>query len=446
MPKKVTQLSEVSIKRLRHKVDKYGKPSKTIHAVGGVAGLYLQCTPPAGSLDVGARSWIFRVMVGNKRRSIGLGGYPDVPTKNAREMARAIKNEIANGIDPIADGKERKAHILEKQAGEVTFKEIALKYITKRSSEYKTSKQTQRLISSFERLVYPYIGLMLIKDIERHHLIRMLENYYSDIPDTSIRVVGHIEKVFQLAIIEGIRTTHNPAKWTGNLSQIFPSKNKIAPIKHHEYLPWQKLPKFMKALDTLDKPIGAKPEASCLAFIIYTVARPSEGRLVEWKDIDLANKVWTVRPSAIKGDDRRKSHREWQVHLTPEAIKVLKSQPSYSRKAGLVFQTLANKAIPDGYFGTKINKPLGYEGDTHGFRTTHKTWCQVHGVVDEVSELALKHTQSDATRAAYARDQLFDARKKILTIYSKFAATGDSNMGEVVSIQKRRGQDNGYDL
>ena len=38
------------------------------HAVGGVAGLYLYVN------DACARSWVLRVMVGDKRRHIGLGG------------------------------------------------------------------------------------------------------------------------------------------------------------------------------------------------------------------------------------------------------------------------------------------------------------------------------------------------------------------------------------
>ena len=45
---------------------------------------------------------------------------------------------------------------------------------------------------------------------------------------------------------------------------------------------------------------------------------------------------------------------------------------------------------------------------------------------DEVSELALKHTDTDSTRAAYARSQLFDERKKVLAAYSKYAITGQS--------------------
>ena len=94
MPKVVKELSELSIKRLRHRIGTgeknpklKGKPIKAMHAVGGVIGLYLQCLPPKGSEQTGARQWIFRATVGKKIRNIGLGSYPSLPTKSAREAA-----------------------------------------------------------------------------------------------------------------------------------------------------------------------------------------------------------------------------------------------------------------------------------------------------------------------------------------------------------------------
>jgi hypothetical protein len=51
----------------------------------------------------------------------------------------------------------------------------------------------------------------------------------------------------------------------------------------------------------------------------------------------------------------------------------------------------------------------------------------------------MKHTNNDATRAAYARSQLFDERKKVLTEYSKWAMKGDSGQSsKVVPLTKRR--------
>ena len=56
-----------------------------MHAVGGVPGLYLQCLPPIDSETKGSKQWLYRAMIGGKLRWIGLGGYPAIPAKNARE-------------------------------------------------------------------------------------------------------------------------------------------------------------------------------------------------------------------------------------------------------------------------------------------------------------------------------------------------------------------------
>ena len=193
----------------------------------------------------------------------------------------------------------------------------------------------------------------------------------------------------------------------------------------------------MPALDNYNKPKKSKPEAACLAFIIHTVSRPSEVRLMMWSDVDLKTKVWTIKPSGVKGDDKLKSGKEWLIPLTTPAIKILKAQPSYKRQSGRIFSKVDGDEIPDSYFGSNINSELGFEGDTYGFRTTFKTWCQEHGIVDEVSELAMKHTDRDSTRAAYARSQLFDARKTLMFDYSKYATTGKSiSSSNVIPIRK----------
>ena len=122
MPKRPVELSEISIRRLRHTVatgekniNLAGKPYKAMHAVGGVSGLYLQCLPPKEPEKIGPRSWLYRATIGKKIRSIGLGRYPDVPTKKAREAARALQEDIKAGIDPVIASNSRKAPIINDQ-------------------------------------------------------------------------------------------------------------------------------------------------------------------------------------------------------------------------------------------------------------------------------------------------------------------------------------------
>jgi len=76
MVKKVKELTPIAIRALNDK----GR-----YPVGGVSGLYLQVRPPAG------KSWVLRAVIGEKRRDIGLGSFPNIPLTDARIKARHFK-------------------------------------------------------------------------------------------------------------------------------------------------------------------------------------------------------------------------------------------------------------------------------------------------------------------------------------------------------------------
>jgi hypothetical protein len=123
MPRKTPELPDVQIRRLRHGETKSGKPCKRQHAVGGVTGLLLQCMPPVDNESVGSRQWILRATVGDKRKELGLGGYPSIPAKDAREAARKLLADINSGKDPITEKRPQAAKLRAEQAKEITFEQ-----------------------------------------------------------------------------------------------------------------------------------------------------------------------------------------------------------------------------------------------------------------------------------------------------------------------------------
>ena len=62
MAKKATELSDLHIRRLKHHVTASGEPRAKRYPVGGVSGLYIQCSPPSGSNRVGSKQWILRTL------------------------------------------------------------------------------------------------------------------------------------------------------------------------------------------------------------------------------------------------------------------------------------------------------------------------------------------------------------------------------------------------
>ncbi len=160
MARKAKELSALEVGRLT----KVGH-----HAVGGVAGLYLYV------VESGARSWVLRTMVGNKRRHMGLGGFPEVPLAKAKEKARAAKEQIDQGIDPIVQRLAIASSLKAQQATQKTFKQAALAYIEAHGEGWKNPKHRAQWGATLETYAYPHLGDLLVQDVGQDHVLKVLE-------------------------------------------------------------------------------------------------------------------------------------------------------------------------------------------------------------------------------------------------------------------------------
>jgi integrase len=152
-------------------------------------------------------------------------------------------------------------------------------------------------------------------------------------------------------------------------------------------------------------------------------------RFATWDEIDFANKLWTVPASRMKAG---KAHH---VPLSEPAIALLRALP---RHAGtdLVFTVNGKRPVSDSTL-SKMTREMGYDATPHGFRSSFKDWARSStAYADEVSELALAHVATDATRAAYARDELLPKRKALMSAWAKYLATIPTK-GNVVQIGAR---------
>ena len=50
--------------------------------------------------NTGGKKWVYRFTFHAKRYEMGLGGYPVISLKNARELAAEHREHIAHGLDP----------------------------------------------------------------------------------------------------------------------------------------------------------------------------------------------------------------------------------------------------------------------------------------------------------------------------------------------------------
>lgn len=404
MPKKAKELTATEVKRLTHSISRTtGKPYNALHPVGGVAGLLIQVTP------TGAKSWIYRTTVGGKRRNIGLGGFPDVTLAGARDKAREYRELIEKGIDPVEQRQAARQSLIAEQGKALTFDDAARQFLTVKSREFKNPKHIQQWENTLRTYASPVIGKMAVSQIELPHIVQVLEPIWHTKTETAGRVRGRIEKVLAWATVSGYRTGDNPARLKDNVDLALGKPSKIKKAKHFTALPYAELPGFMA--DLRQRPAVS---ARALEFAILTAARSGEVRGATWDEIDLNAAIWTI-PA-----ERMKAGKPHKVPLCPDAVEILREIP---RLEGSKFIFTAPRG---GKFSdvalTALLKRMDIKATAHGFRSTFKDWAREQtAYADEVSELALAHVNSDATRAAYARSELIDKRRQLMQEWAEYA-------------------------
>ncbi|WP_286849530.1 integrase arm-type DNA-binding domain-containing protein, partial [Hydrogenophaga sp. 70-12] len=233
MPKKAKELGALEVKRLT-------EPG--LHFVGGIAGLGLQVSPS------GAKSWVLRAVIGNKRRKMGLGGFPDVPLARARLLAIEARDQIRNGVDPIDQKKARRRDLAASRAMDVTFRRCAEDYIASHRGSWKNEKHEAQWSSTLENYAYPVIGDLWVRDVTKAHVLSILKPIWHTKTETASRLRGRIEAVLDSATTMDLRTGLNPARWKGNLSTLLPAARKIAKSTHFKAVPVPELPAFFQRL------------------------------------------------------------------------------------------------------------------------------------------------------------------------------------------------------
>lgn len=411
MPKKIEPMPAVAVARLI-------KPGK--YAVGGVPGLYLEVEKS------GSRHWTLRVMVGGQRRHIGLGGLPEVSLASARDKAKSVKYIIEAGSDPVEERQARRRKLAEAARRKITFQEAARRYHAAKKAEFKNEKHSKQWISSLEQNVYPVLGKIPVSDIELAHIVDVLTPLWTTKTETASRLRQRIEAVLSWSTVSGYRKGENVARWKGNLDAILPKPGKVAKVKHHRALPWNKVGGFMAALR---KRQGMS--ARCLEYAILTACRSGEVRHAVWSEIDMEAKVWTIPP------ERMKAGREHRVPLSDTAINLLKELPRFEG-VEYVFPAPRGGALSDMALSMLLRK-MKIEAVPHGFRSTFRDWCSENtAFANEVVEMSLAHAIGNKVEKAYRRGDLFGKRRRLMDAWSKFCDTIQAaDKAKVVSMRQK---------
>jgi integrase len=249
---------------------------------------------------------------------------------------------------------------------------------------------------------------MPVKDVSIEDVLSVLRPIWESKTETASRLQRRIEKVFDLAITNGLRQT-NPARWKNFLAVRLPSPSRVAKVEHYPSLPYQRLGRFMEALKARE---GASARA--LEFLILTAVRSGSVRQARWSEIDFQAKEWRIPSEHTK--TRSGDHR---VPLTDEMVSLLKALPRRLDQP-LVFPSPTGRMLSDMSLNAVMRKmrasgELTADAVPHGFRSTFRVWAaEATNYSAELAELCLMHSVGNAVYQAYQRSDLFEKRRSIM--------------------------------
>ena len=428
MPRAAKELSALDIKRMKHP----GHGRNVTFAVGGVSGLVLQITP------TGSRAWLLRTQVGDKRREIGMGGFPDVTLAMARERARVAKDKIRQGIDPVVERKAARAALSTAQRRGLTFADAVDRCLAAKLDAFGNSKHRDQWRNTLQTYATPELGAMLVQDITVQDVVRVLEPIWQEKTETATRVRGRIEAVMSWATVAGHRSGDNPARWLGNLKELLPAASKVAKSDNQPAVQIEDAPRWFAAIRARDG-MGSR----AVEFAALTAARSQEVRGAQWDEIDLKSGMWTIPAQRMKMD------REHRVPLAPEAIAMLKVLPRFADNP-LVFPAPRGGKLSDMTLSAAMKRlhetdvSQGEPGFVdrvskrpavpHGLRSTFRDWVAEHThFPGDMAEVALAHKISNAAEASYRRGDMIEKRRAMMGAWSGYL-TGKVAGGNVISI------------
>jgi len=339
---------------------------------------------------------------------MGLGGYPEVPLAAARDAARAAREKIRRGVDPIEEAKQARSSLLSQQASAITFAEAATQYIEAHEAGWRNTKHAQQWRNTITKYANPVLGKLLVRDVTAAHVISVLEPIWRTKTETASRLRNRIELILASATARGYRSGPNPAAWRGHLDKLLPPPSRVAKKRHHPALPYAQAPAFMARLRE-QSGVGAR----ALEFVILTAARSGEVRGARWEEFDEDSATWVVPAS------RMKAGREHRVPLSPAALQVLRAQREVAVN-DWVFPGLKDRPLSDMTLSAVLRR-MGVAAVPHGFRSTFRDWCaeQTH-YPNEVAEMALAHIVADKVEAAYRRGDLLERRRQLMDDWASF--------------------------
>jgi integrase len=270
--------------------------------------------------DNGGKSWCAFYRFKGRLRRFTIGRYPAIKPAQARREAAAALERVREGVDPA---EEKQAQREMRTPETDTFGAVALDYVERHHGKNSRKSTYLEAKRDIERNVLPKWRNRPIASISRRDVLHLIDGIIARGAEVQAnRTLARLRALFNWAI-EKDRVAVSPV-----------ARMKLPTQEHarDRVLSDDELRWLWRACDQAGWPFGP-----LVKLLLLTAQRRDEVAGMEWSEVDLVKRVWTIPRHKAKND------RLHEVQLSEAAIEVLQSLPRIGD--GLVFTTTGQTAV-----------------------------------------------------------------------------------------------------
>ena len=362
----------------------------------------------------GGSQWILRVVVNGRRREMGLGGYPAVGLKDARELAARWRQQAKLGNDPV---KTRDNERREAAKTDNILKNVAIAAFEARKAELKADGKAGRWFSPLELHVLPELGRLPIEQINQTDIAATLGKIWHSKAETARKAMNRLGIVFQYGAAMGLNVDLNAVAKAKALLGKSRHKPQNIPALH-----WSEVPEFYKSISENTVTNLA------LRLLILTGVRSFALRHIMADQVK--DQVWTIPGKNMKGTIGKLS--DFRVPLSNQASEIIQLALQYATNDYL-FPGNKKGVISDATMSRMMER-RGMLERPHGFRSSLRTWlADCTDAPEEIAETILSHSPGNKVVKAYRRTDFFEQRAILMQRWADHV-TGVNNIKHILPI------------